>query len=94
MKNNEENYDEGQSSDGEESKPGFETLLSNPSYLSSTMKVVKCVFRSIKIILMLKLFSSISACFAQGNGQESSRSRSEACQSLEKSPTGLLEARV
>jgi hypothetical protein len=44
MKNNEENYDEGQSSDGEETKAGFESLLSNPSYLSSTMKVVKTRF--------------------------------------------------
>lgn len=39
MKNNEENFDENESSDGEGSKPGFESLLNNPAYLSSTMKV-------------------------------------------------------
>lgn len=44
MKNNEENFDEGESSDGEGSKPGFEALLNNPAYLSSTMKVRKRIF--------------------------------------------------
>lgn len=47
MKNNEENYDEGESSDGEGSKPGFEALLNNPAYLSTTMKVENAFFNSI-----------------------------------------------
>lgn len=39
MSNTEDNFDEHDSSDGEGSKKGYENLLSNPSYLSSSMKV-------------------------------------------------------
>jgi hypothetical protein len=44
MSNKEESYDENEhdSSDGEDSKKAYESLLSNPSYFSSAMKV-KCV---------------------------------------------------
>lgn len=44
MKNNEEHFDEGESTDGEGSKPGFEALLNNPAYLSTTMKVENAFF--------------------------------------------------
>lgn len=41
MSNKEESYDENEhdSSDGEDSKKTYESLLSNPSYFSSAMKV-------------------------------------------------------
>lgn len=42
MSNAEENLDH-DSSDNEDHKKGFESLLSNPSYFSSAMKVSKCV---------------------------------------------------
>jgi hypothetical protein len=39
MSNTEDNFDENDSSDGEASKKAYESLLSNPSYFSSAMKV-------------------------------------------------------
>lgn len=40
MSNTEDNFDEHDSSDGEDSKKAYENLLSNPSYFSSAMKRV------------------------------------------------------
>lgn len=51
-----DNFDEHDSSDHEADKKGFESLLANPSYFSSSMKVrIKCVlvFSYRKVFLTL-----------------------------------------
>lgn len=39
MSNTEDNFDENDSSDAEGTKKAYESLLSNPSYFSTAMKV-------------------------------------------------------
>lgn len=77
---NKEEFDEHEndSSDAEgDSKAKYESLLSNPSYFSSAMKVRKCVL-DFACRSCLK-FNLITACSSEEYGKEFTGSSSKAC---------------
>ena len=60
MSNTEDNFDDNDSSDAEGTKKAYESLLSNPSYFSTAMKV-KMRFNFF-LASMLNFSTSYSAC--------------------------------